>query len=177
MKKLLLTSITVLLLAPFIGAQSSFGHVDTQKILDTMPSRKVAQKEIKQFRDRAMREMQESEEKLVEDYQKLQSEKNNMSPTAYRFEENRLMKKQQELQERSQELEQQIQILNQELNGPVLDRVQKAIESVAQKEKIDYVLDESALLYAKGKDMTNKVIVEVLKLEKDDPITDEVKID
>ena len=32
-------------------------------------------------------------------------------------------------------------------------------------EKIDYVIDETALLYSNGRDITDKVIAEVLKLE------------
>lgn len=146
-------------------AQSSLAHVDTQKILDTMPSRKAAEKELENFERRAVQELQETQQKLQADFQKLQTEKNTMSPTAYKFEENRLNKKGQEFQQRQQELDQQIQILSQELNEPILDMVQIAIEIVCKAERIDYVIDESALLYSKGKDITGKVVVEVLKLE------------
>lgn len=167
MKKLLFITAVVLFTGSFVNAQSTIGHVDIQEVLDTMPSRKMAQKEVTNFREKAMRELQESEQKLYGDAEKLDQERASMSQTAIRFEENRLMKKQQELQERSRELEQQIQILNQELNSPILEMVQDIIESVAKREKLDYVIDETQLLYAKGKNITNIVIAEVLKLEKE----------
>ncbi|HLW39258.1 MAG TPA: OmpH family outer membrane protein [Brumimicrobium sp.] len=146
-------------------SQTSLAHVNTQRVLDTMPSRKHAMQELDKFEERAIQELQETQRKLQEDYGKLQQEQSTMSPTAYKFEEDRLMRKSQEFQQRQQELDQQIRILGDELNKPILDRVQKSVEKVCKLEKIDYVLDESTLLYSKGRDITDKVIVEVLKLE------------
>ena len=166
MKKIVLVFVLAVMGIGAANAQSALAHVDTQKILDTMPSRKAAMQELENFERRAIQELQETQQKLQADFQKLQTEKPTMSPTAYKFEENRLNKKGQEFQQRQQELDQQIQIISQELNEPILDMVQKAIEVVCKAEKIDYVIDESALLYSKGKDITDKVIVEVLKLER-----------
>lgn len=167
MKKLVLLLVVTLTIGTgdYLNAQSTMAHVNTQRVLDTMPSRKAALKERERFEQRAMTELQETQQKLQQDYQKLQEEKSSMAPTAFKFEENRLMKKSQEFQERQQELDQQVQILNQELNAPILDRVQKAIEVVAKQEKVDYVIDESALLYGNGKNITDKVIKEVMKME------------
>jgi Skp family chaperone for outer membrane proteins len=165
MKKLVVLVVATVAFLTTGLSQSNFAHVNTQRVLDTMPSRKAAILEIEKFEERAMNELQETQTKLQADYQKLQTEKGTMSPTAYKFEENRLMKKSQEFQQRQQELDQQIQYLSQELNEPILETVQKAIEKVSQLEKVDYVLDESGLLYAKGKDLTNKVIAEVMKME------------
>lgn len=165
MKKLILVVVISVFGLINVIAQSTVAHVNTQRILDTMPSRKAAIKQMEQFEERAMQELQETQAKLQSDYQKLMAEKDNMVPTAFKFEENRLMKKSQEFQQRQQELEQEIQILGNELNEPILDRVQKAIEIVCKNEKIDYVMDETGLLYAKGKDITNKVIKEVMVLE------------
>jgi outer membrane protein len=146
-------------------SQNSIAHLNSQRVLDTMPSRKAAMKEVENFEKRAIQELQETQQKLQQDYAKLQQEKATMSPTAYKFEEDRLNKKAQEFQQRQQELDQQIQILSQDLNQPILERLQKAVDIVSKAEKLDYVIDESSLLYSKGKDITNKVIVEVLKLE------------
>lgn len=165
MKKLMLALFVAVLTFGSVQAQSNLAHVSTQKVLDTMPSRKSAMVELERFEERAFRELQETQKKLQDDYNKLQSEKDGMSPTAYKFEEDRLMRKSQEFQQRQQELDQQIKYLGEELNGPILDMVQKAVETVCKIEKIDYVLDESTLLYSKGRDITDKVVKEVLKLE------------
>jgi len=146
-------------------SQTSLAHVNTQRVLDTMQSRKNAVKELEKFEERAIQELQETQRKLQEDYNKLQQEQGSISPTAFKFEEERLMRKSQEFQQRQQELDQQIRILGEELNKPILDMIQQSVEKVCKMEKIDYVIDETALLYSNGRDITDKVIVEVLKLE------------
>jgi Skp family chaperone for outer membrane proteins len=76
------------------------------------------------------------------------------------------MKKQQALQDREQTLNQEMQAYSQELNKPILERVQKAVEIVSDRKKLNYVIDESVTLYFKGgMDVTAEVIVEVLKLD------------
>jgi len=163
MKKLV--SVVVLVFSLSTAFSQMFAHVDSQKVLDTMPSRKAAMQEMSDFEARAMKEMQEEQTKFNAEYADFEKNSATMSPTARRFEEERLSKKYQELQGRGQELDQQMNILASELNAPILDRVKLAIENVAKMEKLDYVLDESGLLYAKGKNITDKVVVEVLKLE------------
>lgn len=170
MKKVVVAFLLVIVGFGTTMAQSRLAHVDTQRILDTMPSRKAAMKELENFERRAGKELQETQQQIQSLAQKLEAERTTMSPTAAKFEENRLNKKYQEFTMRQQELEQQIQILSQELNEPILDRIQKAIEKVCLAEGIDYVIDESALLFSKGKNITDKVIEEVLKLERETPI-------
>ncbi|RFC54530.1 OmpH family outer membrane protein [Brumimicrobium aurantiacum] len=167
MKKLMLLFLMAVTTFGAAFSQSSMAHVNTQKVLDTMPSRKSAMKELANFEERAVKELQETQQKLQADYQKLTQEQGSMSPTAFKFQEERLMKKSQEFQTRQQELDEQIQILSQELNAPILERVQKAVETVCKAEKIDYVVDESSLLYSGGRNLTPLVVKEVLKMEKE----------
>lgn len=168
MKKLMLILlVAVTTLGGAAYGQTPVAHVNTQKVLDTMPSRKSAMTELENFERRAVKELQETQQQLQADYGKLQQEKATMSPTAYKFEEERLMKKSQEFQTRQQELDQQIQILSQDLNAPILDMVQKAVAKVCKAEKISYVIDESSLLYSGGRDITDLVVKEVLVLEKE----------
>lgn len=167
MKKVAL--IAVMILATIVTySQSSIAHVNSQKVMDTMPSMKAAEKEIAKFEEKAIKELQETQQQLQTEFTKFEQERGTMSPTAAKFEENRLRKKSQDFQTRQQELDQQIQILSQELNAPILERVQKAVEIVCEKEKVDYVVDESYLLYSNGKDLTNLVIKEVLRLEREE---------
>ena len=172
MKKLILILlVAVTAFGTTAYGQTSIAHVNTQVVLDTMASRKSAMVELENFERRAVKELQETQQKLQGDYAKLQQEKSTMSPTAYKFEEERLMKKSQEFQTRQQELDQQIQILSQELNAPILDIVQKAVAKVSKQEKISYVIDESSLLYSGGRDITDLVVKEVLAMEKEKAAT------
>ena len=45
--------------------------------------------------------------------------------------------------------------------------MQEGVKVVAERKKINYVLDLSTTLYASGEDITKEVIVEVLRLEKE----------
>jgi len=82
------------------------------------------------------------------------------------MEQEKLMKKQQALETRQVELEQQMQIYGQELNKPILDLVQTAVNNIAESKKLSYVLDETVTLYFKGGiDLTQEVMTELLKLE------------
>ena len=61
-----------------------------------------------------------------------------------------------------------MQIYGQELNKPILELVQTAVNNVAESKKLSYVLDETVTLYFKGGiDITNEVMTELLKLEKE----------
>ncbi len=76
------------------------------------------------------------------------------------------MKKQQALQEREQSLNTEMQAVSQELNKPILERVQKAVEVVSDRKKLSYVIDESVTLYFKGGiDIQAEVVTELLKMD------------
>jgi Skp family chaperone for outer membrane proteins len=76
------------------------------------------------------------------------------------------MKKQQGLEDRQTALQQELQIYNQELNKPILEMVQKSVEIVSDRKKINYVIDESTTLYFKGgMDITAEVLIELLRLD------------
>ena len=60
-----------------------------------------------------------------------------------------------------------MQAYSQELNTPILGMVQQAVKIVAERLKIDYVIDESVTLYFEsGTDITKDVINELLKMDK-----------
>jgi outer membrane protein len=97
---------------------------------------------------------------------KYEKERPNMSPMLIKIEEEKLMKKQQNIQDREQALNQEMQVYSQELNKPILERVQKAVEIVSDRKKLNYVIDETVTLYFKGgMDITAEVVVELLRLD------------
>jgi outer membrane protein len=165
MKKLLL-AFAVMLSVGSALAQSKVAHVNSQKLLDTLPSRKVAMSKLQEFETNGMKELQEMEADFNAALAKYEKDRPNMSPMLIKIEEEKLMKKQQNMQEREQSLNQEMQIYSQELNKPILERVQKAVEIVSERRKLNYVIDETVTLYFKGgTDITAEVIVELLKLD------------
>lgn len=164
MKNLLLL-VTIFVSLSVFG-QSKIGHVNSQKLLDTMQSRKIAMKKLDDFRAEGIKELQEMQKAFETVYVKFEANSKDMSPVLLKMEQDKLMKKQQDIEARQGELEQGLQIYNEELNKPILDRIQKAIEIVADRKKLSYVIDESAALYFKGGiDCTAEAVIEVLRLD------------
>lgn len=149
-----------------VFSQSKIGHVNSQKLLDTMQSRKIAMKKLDDFRTEGIKELQEMQKAAEAAYAKFIEKEKDMTPLLKQMEQEKVMKKQQDIETRQGELEQQLQVYNEDLNKPILDRIQKAIEIVADRKKLSYVIDESAALYFKGGiDCTAEAIIEVLKLD------------
>ncbi len=147
-------------------AQSKIGHVNSQELLDTLESRKLAIKQLDDFKLEGMKELQEMNKAFESAYIIFQQKEKEYSPVILKIEQEKLGRKQQELETRQQELEKGMQIYNEELNKPILDRITKAIEIVAERKKMSYIIDESATLYSKGGiDCTAEVMIELLRLD------------
>jgi len=147
-------------------AQVKIGHVDSQKLLDTLPSRDLAIKKLDSMKTAGMQELQLMDSDFQKAYQDYMTNQASKSPAERQIIEGRLMQKQQMLEATQASLEEGLAIMSEELNKPILDRVEKAIEIVAERKKLNYVIDVSATLYSKGGiDITNEVIVELLLLD------------
>jgi len=147
-------------------AQTKVGHVNSQKLLDTLQSRKLAVKQLDAFKLDGMKELQEMNKALEAAYVIFQQKEKDLSPVLLQMEQEKFNRKQQELESRQQELEKGLQIYNEELNKPILDRITKAIEIVADRKKLSYIIDESATLYSKGGiDCTAEVMIELVRLD------------
>ncbi len=161
MKNVLLGLFVVIGFSTF--AQTKIGHVDSQKLLDTLPSRDIAIKKLDSMKTAGMQELQLMDADFQKAYQDYGVKQAQMSPAERQIVEGRLMQKQQMLEATQASLEEGLQIMSEELNKPILDRVQQAIDIVAERKKLNYVLDVSATMYSKGGiDITSEVIVELL---------------
>lgn len=168
MRKLLVTLLVVLSAGAAV-AQQKIGHVNSQKLLDTLPSRKVAIKKLKDFETAGQNELQEMQMDLEKAYAKYQKDQPTMTPVIAQIEEEKLVRKQQSMQEREQSLSREMQVVSQELNTPILERVQRAVKLVADRKKLSYVIDETVTLYFEGGiDITTEVMTELLRMDKEE---------
>ena len=164
MKNILIAITFIISVSSF--AQTKIGHVNSQILLDTLESRKQAIKELDAYKLEGMKELQEMNKAFEAAYVIFQQKEKDLSPVLLKMEQEKLGRKQQELESRQQELEKGLQIYNEELNKPILDRITQAIEIVADRKKLSYIIDESATLYSKGGiDCNSEVMVELLKLD------------
>lgn len=165
MKKFLL-ALVVVFSAGTMMAQTKIGHVNSQALLDTMPSRTAAMQKLQEFEADGYKELKEMEADLNEAIGVYEQKRPNLSPMMIKIEEDKLMKKQTILQEREQSLSQEMQAYSQELNAPILKMVQDAVKMVSERKKLNYVIDESITLYfAGGTDITDEVVTELLKMD------------
>lgn len=165
MRKLLVALVAFFTLGA-LNAQIKVAYVNSNKVLDTLPSRKQAMKELQEFSAAAEKELTDLDTELQKAYEKYVKERETLSQVLRQYEEERLQKMQANIQTREEELQQRIQKRNNELNAPILKTLQTAVENVSDRKKLNYVLDESQLLYSKGgTDITAEVIEEALKLD------------
>ena len=147
-------------------AQTKIGHVDSQKLLDTLQSRKDAIRKLDSMKTAGVEELKIMDADFQKAYQDYMTNQASKSPAERQIIEGRLMQKQQMLEATQASLEEGLQIVSEELNKPILDRVQKSIDIVAYRKKLNYVLDVSATMYSKGGiDITSEVITELLLLD------------
>lgn len=147
-------------------AQTKIGHVDSQKLLDTLQSRKDAIRKLDSMKTAGTEELKIMDADFQKAYQDYMTNQASKSPAERQIIEGRLMQKQQMLEATQASLEEGLQIVSEELNKPILDRVQKSIDIVADRKKLNYVLDVSATMYSKGGiDITSEVITELLLLD------------
>ena len=94
MKKGLLVITLVILGIGSVAAQSKVAHVNSQTLLDTLPSRKVAIVKLQEFETNGVKELQEMEADFNASVAKYEADRPNMSPVIIKIEEEKLMKKQ-----------------------------------------------------------------------------------
>jgi len=148
------------------SAQMKLAHVNSQRLLDSLPSYIKAETDLKKFQDDGVAELGILEKQINDAYVKLDGMKDNLTPTMFKIEQEKIMGMEQRYQQTQSLLQQQLQTLANEYNQPILDRLQKAVEIVADRKKVNYVLDTSKLLYSKaGIDITMEVKAELLRLD------------
>lgn len=166
MKKLVLIALVVMG-AGFASAQSKIAHLNSQEIMEAMPSYKEAVLKLQTFEKDGYTELQAMKadfDKAVQDYT-LKMQAGSMSPVIQQSNEQKLAKKEQDLMERQQSLQAEMQAYSQELNQPILEKVEKAVKIVSDRNNYDYVFDVSTLMIHNGPDITKQVIDEITKLE------------
>jgi outer membrane protein len=155
-----------LLLGTIANAQMKIAHVNSQALLDSLPSYTKAEGDLKKFQEDGYNELAVLEKQINDAYVRLDGLKNDLTPTMLKIEQEKIMGMEQRYQQTQGLLQQQLQTLANEYNQPILDRLQKAVEIVADRKKVNYVLDTSKLLYSKtGIDITAEVKVELMRLD------------
>lgn len=167
MKKLFFAFAIAMISTVSAFAQTKVGHINSQKVLDTIPSRKAAINEVVQIEAIGIKELRDMDSTLQVMYANYQAKKDTWSPLVRQAEEQRIQNYQARMQEREQQLDGQLNQLTAEINKKYIDMLKGAVKTVSALKKLNYVIDESVTLYSEGGvDITPDVIKEVMVLDK-----------
>ena len=146
--------IAALLVASASSAQSIVAHVNVDSLLVQMPEYKLAQEALQAEQAKFESEAKEMNTELEQGAQALQANAATWTELRQRQEQTRLQEMYNNIQEYMQQAQGQLQQKEVELVTPVLEKLQAAINAVAETKKFSYVLDASQskgqVVYAKG---------------------------
>jgi len=147
----------------YVAAQK-VGYVDTQALLERMPEYKAAEQEIERLTQQWQKEIEDLYARIEQLFQQYREQEPLMSPEMKRRKQEEIEaeeRKARELQRKRFGPNGDLFKQREEKMKPILDRLQQAIQAVAQEKKFSLVLDRSAggiLLYAEpAYDLTDAV--------------------
>lgn len=164
MKTLISTILTPLFLFTLsttgIAQEVKLGHVNKQEILENLPGRDKAEKKVQQFAQQRQRDIKEMNTEYQNKLQEYQQNQEGMTETEKQSTMDRLNNLQQRIQKAQRKAQQDLRKQEQELMQPLIDKVDSAIQKVADREGYTYVFDVSSgnVAYADdSKDLTGTV--------------------
>lgn len=151
-----------------LQAQTSIGYLDTESILQKMPSYSQAQKQIDNLVAGWKKEIEQKHKEIEEMYKQFQAEKVLLTPNEQQKREDDIVKKEKEVREYKNlkmGADGDLFKKRQELIKPIQDEVYNAVQNVANRKRLDLILDKGAgvsVIYANPKlDISSDVIKEL----------------
>jgi outer membrane protein len=123
------------------NSELKIGYVNPQSILANMPEMRAVQQRLQNFTARKQQELSTLEQEFQTQVAEYQQKVGVISADAQQQEEARLGQLQQELLQAQEVAEQELAQRRDELVGPLLEQIGAAIEAVAQKQGLTYVLN------------------------------------
>jgi outer membrane protein len=137
-----LIALTTLMAAPAVQAQDmKIGFVEPRAVLDRMPEMRAVQQRLQNFAERKQSELATKERELQTEIELYQQKVGVISESARQQEEERLTQLDTEFRQLQQQAQQEMQQRRAELMSPLLEDIQNAINAVASRKGIDYVLN------------------------------------
>jgi len=170
MKKILIALVVLVGFAGTAISQTKVAHVKSQVLWDTLQKSKDAEEQMLEFQNMLAAEIRDLEAditKLETNYQELQGK--GASVAMLSLKQRQIQSKYEEYQKRQQSAQFELQAYRVELETPISEMIREAVDMVAKREKYDYIMDiNSAVFVNPDKDITDVVMVELLKLEKEE---------
>ena len=144
-----------------LQAKILVGTVDIQKVLLAVKEGKKVKSELKATFEKKKKKLKKDEQTIMKMRQDYEKQSLVMSSDAKQKKEMEIQKKIMDIQKISMQYQRELQGLEQELKKPILERIQKIVEEISKREKVDMTFETSTapVVYAKDqKDITTEVI-------------------
>lgn len=160
-------SLAVMLMGVATALQAQkFGYVNSAKILAELPEVKQAEANLEALQKQLQKKGEDMVKTLQEDYMNVQKkvQAGTMSPKQQEEESQRLSQEEQKIAEFEQNMRKQVQEKREELLSPIYERVNKAIQEVAEEKGYQFIFDQNVLLYAQeSQDVSDLVKAKLLE--------------
>ncbi len=172
MKKLLKVSILssfLLITAVSLNAQK-FGHLNSGNLLVQMPETAAADAKLKVFQDSLVAGGESKAKKLEEEFNAfvIEYRQGNIPPATAQKKQAEFQQKEAELAQLEEEIMEQVDLKREELIGPILEKVQVAINEVGKEGGYTMIFDTSifnTILFAQDSDDIEPLVKAKLGIE------------
>jgi outer membrane protein len=159
-RPIILLGLLALLFTPvWAGAANlKIGIVDVNDIISKSPEGKRAQDNIKRKMEELGRPLEQKRQDFGRQLEEFEKQRGVMKEDARKRREDELQKKMAELQKQAQDADRSMTQLQERELGPVFQKMEKAVEQVANDEKLDLVFPKQGVfIRTKELDITEKV--------------------
>lgn len=152
MKSLMRISCLIALAIALAGSLQAqkFGYVNSASILAAMPEVSQADANLEALQKQLQKKGQNMLEQLQQDYMALQQkvQEGSLSPKQQEEQAQKLQEREQEIGQFEQDMRKQVNEKRESLLGPIYEKVNEAIQTVAEENGFQFVFDQNVLLYA-----------------------------
>lgn len=152
MKSLMRISCLIALAIALAGSLQAqkFGYVNSASILAAMPEVSQADANLEALQKQLQKKGQNMLEQLQQDYMALQQkvQEGSLSPKQQEEQAQKLQEREQEIGKFEQDMRKQVNEKRESLLGPIYEKVNEAIQTVAEENGFQFVFDQNVLLYA-----------------------------
>ncbi|MDZ7772107.1 MAG: OmpH family outer membrane protein [Balneolaceae bacterium] len=118
------------------------GFVNTQEVMNQLPERQQIQDQLNTFIQQKQQELQQASTEFQNAVATYQQNQSGMTQDQINQREQELTQMEQNLNQLQQTAQQEIAQRRQELLGPIYERINQAIQAIAQQNGLDMVLSE-----------------------------------
>jgi len=150
MKKLfrvMFLGIALFVMSGMAQAQVKIAHVNTTEILDAMPEKAKAEKDLEKYYGELQSQLQTMAQEYQNKMQDYEANQATMSNLVKQSKEKEIVDLQNRIQQFQANAEQEFEGKRTELLKPILDKIQNAIDAVGKEKGCTYVFDSSLPIY------------------------------